>query len=103
MTKPGLLLESTFQELVEMQQQWNLDKNKENSRLGWICRDEKGHVLCTGARAVTRSTSTIITEIKALKWAAETLAGVGYKNIIFESDSLTLVKRINGVEEAVWS
>lgn len=50
---------------------------------------------------MTRSVSTIITEIEALKWAAETLAGFGYKNIIFESDSLTLVKMINGVEE-VW-
>ncbi|RID44706.1 hypothetical protein BRARA_I01484, partial [Brassica rapa] len=78
---------------------WN--KNKENSGLGWICRDEKCHVLWTGARTVTRLVSTIITETEVLEWSAETLAGFGYKNIIFESDSLTLVKMINGVEE-VW-
>ena len=76
-------------------------QNRETSGLGWICRDASGHVLWAEARAVTKMDSSILTEAEALRWGAETLAGFGYKNVIFETDSLSLVKMINGNEE-VW-
>ena len=74
---------------------------RDTSGLGWICRNETGEVLWAGARAVTKTGSAILAEAEALKWGAETLANFGYKNIIFETDSLQLAKMINGTEE-VW-
>lgn len=50
--------------------------------------------------AVLKAASPILTEAEALKWGAQTMANFGYKNIIFESDSLPLVKMINGTDEA---
>lgn len=72
---------------------WN--KNKENSGLGWICRDEKCYVLWIGVRIVIRLVLIIIIEIEVLEWFVEILVGFGYKNIIFEFDFLILVKMIN--------
>lgn len=74
-------------------------KERTTSGLGWVCRDETGTVIWAGARAVTRTRSPIIAEAEALKWGAETMASFGYKRIIFESDSLSLVRMINGTEE----
>ncbi|XP_013589072.1 PREDICTED: uncharacterized protein LOC106297366 [Brassica oleracea var. oleracea] len=76
-------------------------KERDNSGLGWICRDEKGSMIWAGARAVTKAASPILAEAEALKWSAETMTSFGYRNVIFESDSLTPVKMING-SEAVW-
>lgn len=74
-------------------------KDREISGLGWICRDENGNVLWAGAGDVTRAASAILAEAEAFKWGVEIMAGFGYKNIIFESNSLPLVKMINGNEE----
>lgn len=40
-------------------------------------------------------------EAEALRWAANTLAGFGYKNVTFETDSQTLSRMLNGDEE-IW-
>ena len=50
---------------------------------------------------MTRSVSTIVTEVEALKWAVQSTASFGYKYIIFESDFQTLVRMING-QEKLW-
>lgn len=78
---------------------WN--HNRVNSGLGWVLRNEKGNVLWAGAKAVTRAVSTIVTEAEALKWAVQNIVSLGYKYVIFESDSQTLVRMISGQEE-VW-
>ncbi|XP_018510873.1 uncharacterized protein LOC103846078 [Brassica rapa] len=76
-------------------------KDRENCGLGWICRDNKEKLIWAGARAIQRLGSSIETEAEALQWAAETLVRFGYKRVIFETDSLTLAKMLNG-EETVW-
>ncbi|XP_013651118.1 uncharacterized protein LOC106355775 [Brassica napus] len=77
-------------------------KDRATSGLGWICKDENGHVIWVGTRAVTKAASSILAKAEALKWGAETMASFGYNNIILESDSLALVRMINGSEE-VWT
>ncbi|XP_056860274.1 uncharacterized protein LOC130508675 [Raphanus sativus] len=76
---------------------WN--KDRETSGLGWLCRDENGRLLWAGARAVTKAGSPLLAEAEAVKWEAECLASFGYKNVIFESDSASLVSMINGTEK----
>lgn len=76
-------------------------KDKESSGLGWICRDTNSRMVWAEARAVTRADSAILAEAEALKWAAETLVSFRYTHIIFESDSQTVVRMINGKEQ-VW-
>ena len=78
---------------------WRQDRD--STGLGWICSDARGETLWVGARSVTKAGSAIAAEAEALKWGAETLAQFGYTNIIFETDSLSLARMINGVEE-VW-
>ncbi|KAF3520339.1 hypothetical protein DY000_02063148, partial [Brassica cretica] len=75
--------------------------DRENCGVGWICRDNNGKLIWAGARAIQRLGSSIETEAEALKWAAVTLVRFGYKRVIFETDSLTLAKMLNG-EETVW-
>lgn len=48
---------------------------------------------------MTNAASSIFAEAEALKWRVETMTSFDYKNIIFESDYLSLVKMINGSEE----
>ncbi|KAL0846170.1 hypothetical protein Bca101_019416 [Brassica carinata] len=76
-------------------------KERDITGLGWLCRDENGSVVWAGARSVAKAGSPILAEAEALRWGAETMANFGYKNIIFESDSVTLVNMINGTE-ATW-
>ncbi|KAL0685152.1 hypothetical protein Bca4012_052000 [Brassica carinata] len=52
------------------------------------------------AKAVTRLGSSNETEAEALKWAASMIASFQYKNVVFETDSLTLTRMGNGDE--VW-
>lgn len=54
-----------------------------------------------GERAVTGLESSIRTEAEALKQAVEAIAMFSYNKIMFEPDSMTLVKMINETEE-VW-
>lgn len=76
---------------------WN--KDRETSGLGWICRDKNGMLLWAGARAVTKAGSPLLAEAEALKWGVECLANFDYKNVIFESDSVSLVSMINGTDD----
>lgn len=43
------------------------DKERDNSGLGLICRDENGKVLWAGVQAVTKAASSILAEAEALK------------------------------------
>lgn len=76
-------------------------KDRLNSGVGWLCRDGEGRLLCAGASVVTGLESSIRTEAEALQWADESMARFRYDKIIFESDSLSLVKMLNE-EEEVW-
>ncbi|XP_018465005.2 uncharacterized protein LOC108836338 [Raphanus sativus] len=76
-------------------------KDRANCGLGWICKNNKGKLIWAGARAVPRLGSCIETEAEALKWAAETVVRFGYIKVIFESDSLNLIKMLNG-EDQFW-
>ena len=49
-----------------------------------------------GERAVTGMESSIRTEAEALQWAVESMSRFRCNNIIFETDSLSLAKMING-------
>lgn len=50
-------------------------------------------------KAVTRLGSSI--EAEAIKWTVSVIGSFQYKNVKFESDSLTLTRMVNG-EEEVW-
>lgn len=69
--------------------------------MGWICRNERGRVIWAGAKAMPRLNSSIKTEAEAMLWAVETMVRFGYNKVIFESDSLSLVRMMTGKEE-VW-
>lgn len=58
-------------------------------------------MLWAGARPMARLDSSIRAEAEAFQWVVDEMARFNYNRIIFESDSLTLVKMINGTEE-VW-
>lgn len=45
--------------------------------------------------------SAIEMEAEAMRWAMQSLAGLGYTKVIFETDSLELSKMMNG-EQEVW-
>lgn len=76
-------------------------QHRENSGVGWICRNERGQMLWAGAKVEKELRSSIEAEAEALRWGAEMMTVFRYTNIIFETDSLTLAKMLNG-EEEVW-
>ncbi|XP_018462688.1 uncharacterized protein LOC108833789 [Raphanus sativus] len=77
-------------------------KESELGGVGWILRDHHGLLVWAGARKMTGLRSAIEAEAEALRWASQTLAGFGYKEVTFESDSLQLVKMLKG-EEKWWT
>ncbi|KAG2324355.1 hypothetical protein Bca52824_007083 [Brassica carinata] len=46
--------------------------------------------------------SALEIEAEALRWAAHSLAGFGYRKITFETDSQVLSKMLRGEEEKTW-
>lgn len=67
------------------------------SGLGWILRDNRGVVKWMGAKSIQRTKTVEETELEALRWAVLAMHRLGYHQVvIFESDSLEVVKAING-------
>lgn len=69
--------------------------------VGWVLRDHNGDMMWAGAKRLSDMGSVHETEMKALRWAIPTLAGFGYRNVTFESDSQVLVRMLNN-EEEIW-
>lgn len=69
--------------------------------VGWVLRDHQGNMLWAGAKRITGLGSELEVEAEAMRWAVYTLAGFGYKNVIFETDSQVLARMLRK-EEEVW-
>lgn len=76
---------------------WN--KGRQSSGVGWISRNNKGRMLWAGMKRVQSLGSPIEIEAEGIKW--ECTLSLGYKQMIFETDSLMIVKMIAGTE-AIW-
>lgn len=69
--------------------------------VGWVLRDHHGNMLWAEAKRITSMGSELEVEAEALRWVAYTLAGFGYRDVIFETDSQILSRMVRG-EEEVW-
>lgn len=78
---------------------WN--HNQDNGGVGWISRNRDGRLLWAGAKKMQGLGSAIETEAEAIRWAIHTMVNFGYSNVIVESDSQVLVRKIKG-EEPIW-
>ncbi|XP_013738900.1 uncharacterized protein LOC106441652 [Brassica napus] len=76
-------------------------KDQQRSGVGWISRDEYGRMLWAGVRGFQRLGSRIEVVAEGVKWAIHSMRRLGYKQVIYEIDSLFLAKMINGHAE-VW-
>lgn len=79
-------------------------KDRQRSGVSWVNRDHMGRLPWAGAKSFQRLGSTNIyieTEEVALNWAVQTMRSLGYKQVIYETDSLVLPKMIAGSEK-IW-
>lgn len=56
-------------------------------------------MLWAGVKGTQIMGSPIETEAEDIKWAMQSMCSLGYKQVIFETDSLVLAKMIAGQEE----
>ncbi|PWA76154.1 hypothetical protein CTI12_AA238720 [Artemisia annua] len=59
--------------------------------MGFVARNCNGEVLLSGARSEFYANSPLEAEAKAVWWATKQAQSRGYSEVVFESDSLTLV------------
>ncbi|GJX87232.1 reverse transcriptase [Tanacetum coccineum] len=72
---------------------WKKESGK--AGLGFVARDHNGEVLFSGARLDCYASSPLEAEAKAVHWAMTHVLSRGYSRIIFETDSLCLVKALH--------
>ncbi|GKB81831.1 reverse transcriptase [Tanacetum coccineum] len=63
--------------------------------LGFVARDYNGEVLFSGARLDFYASSSLEAEAKAVYWAMTHTLSIWYSRVIFETDSLCLVKALH--------
>ncbi|XP_056856670.1 uncharacterized protein LOC130506077 [Raphanus sativus] len=74
-------------------------KEERSGGAGWILRDHRGRLIWAGAKKLAEVRSAIEAEAEAVRWALQTVTGFGYDRVQFETDSLQLMRMINGEEE----
>ncbi|PWA73584.1 hypothetical protein CTI12_AA146360 [Artemisia annua] len=62
--------------------------------LGFVARNCNGDVLISGAKSEAYANSPIEAEAKAIWWATIHARNRGYSNVVFESDSLSLINAL---------
>ncbi|PWA69631.1 hypothetical protein CTI12_AA297550 [Artemisia annua] len=72
---------------------WQIESGK--AGLGFVARDYNGEVLFSGTRLEWYASSPLEAEAKAVHWAMIHALNRGYSNVIFETDSLCLVKALH--------
>ncbi|PWA41769.1 hypothetical protein CTI12_AA548270 [Artemisia annua] len=72
---------------------WQKESGK--AGLGFVARDYNGEVLFSGTRLEWYASSPLEAEAKAVHWAMIHALNRGYSNVIFETDSLCLVKALH--------
>ncbi|PWA52426.1 hypothetical protein CTI12_AA454980 [Artemisia annua] len=72
---------------------WQKESGK--AGLGLVARDYKGEVLFSGGRLECYASSPLEAEAKAIHWAMTRAICKGYSHVIFETDSLCLVKALH--------
>ena len=78
---------------------WRKDHHR--SGVGWIARNNIVQMLWAGAKNLQRMNSPIETEAEGIKWAMQSLCSLGYKQVIFETDSQILARMVVG-KESTW-
>lgn len=71
---------------------WSMDSEK--CGVGWILRDEHGNLRWYGVKTYPKLRSALDAEAAALLWAMSCLDNLGFSEILFESDSQTLIQAI---------
>ena len=72
---------------------WQKESGK--AGLGFVARDYKGEALFSGGRFECYASSPLEAEAKAVHWAMTSVVCKGYSHVIFETDSLCLVKALH--------
>ncbi|PWA48861.1 reverse transcriptase [Artemisia annua] len=72
---------------------WQKESGK--AGLGFVARDYKGEALFSGGRLECYASSPLEAEAKAVHWAMTRAICMGYSHVIFETDSLCLVKALH--------
>ncbi|VVB09044.1 unnamed protein product [Arabis nemorensis] len=72
-------------------------KDGQLSRLGWVLRDHKGMVRWIGVKACPKIRTILDTEAEALRWVMLMVKSLGYDNVLFETDSKTLVQTLKDI------
>ncbi|XP_013662913.2 uncharacterized protein LOC106367640 [Brassica napus] len=78
---------------------WQRDRHQNG--MGWISRNEHGKLLWAGMKSVQGLRSPAEAEAEGIKWAMHSMSSLGYKQVIFETDALLIVKMVAGTEE-IW-
>ncbi|GKD66527.1 reverse transcriptase [Tanacetum coccineum] len=72
---------------------WKKESGK--AGLGFVARDHNGEVLFSGARLDCYASYPLEAEAKSVHWAMTHVLSRGYSRVIFETDSLCLVKSLH--------
>ncbi|GKA33741.1 reverse transcriptase [Tanacetum coccineum] len=72
---------------------WKKESGK--AGLGFVARDHNGEVLFSGARLDCYTSYPLEAEAKSVHWAMTHVLSRGYSRVIFETDSLCLVKALH--------
>ncbi|KAL0864081.1 hypothetical protein Bca101_043199 [Brassica carinata] len=76
-------------------------KDHQCSGVGWIAHNDRGKMLWAGVKNLQRMGSPIETDAEGIKWAMQSLCSLGYKQVIFETDSQVLARMVTG-KESIW-
>ncbi|GKB50404.1 reverse transcriptase [Tanacetum coccineum] len=91
----GYVVPVEFGDLIEVNCDAAWKKESEKAGLGFAARDYNDEVLFLGARLDSYASSPLEAEAKAVYWAMTHTLGRGYSRVIFETDSLCLVKALH--------
>lgn len=70
------------------------DDHREHCGVGWFLRDDKGQVRWYGAKVYPKLLSCLEAEAAALVWAMNCVDNLGFKEVLFESDSKFLIQAV---------
>ncbi|XP_013607736.1 PREDICTED: uncharacterized protein LOC106314409 [Brassica oleracea var. oleracea] len=70
------------------------DESKDQCGIGWVSRNHQGEVFWMELRKLPKLRTPIEVEAEALRWAMRTMLRLNFRNVIFVSDSESLVEAL---------
>ena len=67
-----------------------------DSGMGWLIRNKHGTLLEAGMGKFEGRSTVMESELSSLIWSMQACSSLGYRNVIFEGDNLSILKYIKG-------